>query len=880
MVKKKSKEQLRNIALKAWDTRKSKLKKKTTTRKKVGKKIIRKPTRKIKSILIQNESKIKQYIHEREKRVNNPPVGLVTPESDKDLPAKKYSFDPHLDPQLQWSGKVENSDFEVDTVSLHRHERIDPMTIIGKVLKNQDSEQQTLFPFFEKPENILPLRNAIEFYKHDQNWSNRLIAGDSLLVMNSLLEKEGLDGKIQMVYIDPPYGISYHSNFQPFVNNMNVKDGSDSDLTQEPEMIKAFRDTWELGVHSYLTQLYTRLHLVKKLLTESGSCFVQISEQNLHLIRNLMDEIFGPENFMSIISFRTKGLLGATNLAGIVDYIIWYAKDINKVKFRKLFVNREVGGDSIFSMIELADGTRRRMTSEEKKDPSLLPIDSRPFTLDNLVSSGRTESCVFNFELDGKEFSPSGGRSWRTNENGMKELIKKKRIMLAGKTPRYVFYKDNFPVQEITNVWTDTQGVSGKRYVVETSEKVIQRCMLMTTDSGDLVLDPTCGSGTTAIVAEKWGRRWLTCDSSRVAIALAKARLMTGVFDYYKIAHPEHGLSSGFEYKKVPHITLGSIANNKPPEEEILCDQPLIDKSKVRITGPFTVEAVPSPTVKSLNTEYEKISEIDSSIARTTENKRPQDWRDELLNTGVRGKAGQKIEFSRVDPHPASKWLHAIAETKELKPKIVAVSFGPEYSPLEQKQVALAIAEAQKIVPKPELIIFASLQFDPEAAKDIDELQWPGVQVLRVQVNADLLTLDLKKKRSSNESFWLMGQPDVELKKQKDGKYTVEVKGFDYYNTKSGDIESGDSSKIAMWLLDTDYDERSVYPQQMFFPMSGTSDGWSKLVKTLKSEIDESLLEHYSGTKSLPFSAGANKQVAVKIIDDRGIESLRIIKIE
>ena len=291
----------KSIGLKSLHTIERKQKKQKTS-----KTTQKTPTKNKKSTKTSSKVEIKQYIHEKEKRANNPPVGLVTPESDKDMPAKKYSFDPHLDPQLQWSGKIENSDFEVDTVSLHRHERIDPMTIIGKVLKKQVSEQQTLFPFFENPENILPLRDAIEFYKHDQNWSNRLIAGDSLLVMNSLLEKEGMEGQIQVIYIDPPYGIKYGSNFQPFINKRDVKDANDEDLTQEPETIKAFRDTWELGIHSYLTYLHDRLLLVKKLLTESGSCFVQISDQNLHHVRELMDEIFGSENFVATIIFRKK----------------------------------------------------------------------------------------------------------------------------------------------------------------------------------------------------------------------------------------------------------------------------------------------------------------------------------------------------------------------------------------------------------------------------------------------------------------------------------------------------------------------------------------------------------------------------------------------
>jgi len=867
-----------SAGLKTAHTTEQKQKKRKATKKSTKKS---KPRQSKKSTKTSKKIEVKQYIHEKEKRANNPPVGLVTPESDKDLPEKKYSFDPHLDPQLEWSGKVENSDFEVDTVSLHRHERIDPMTIIGKVLKKQDSEQQTLFPFFEKPENILPLRDAIEFYKHDQNWSNRLIAGDSLLIMNSLLEKEGAEGKVQMIYIDPPYGITYGSNFQPFVNKKIVVDGKDEDLTQEPEMIKAFRDTWELGIHSYLSYLRVRLMLVKKLLNESGSCFVQISDENVHLVRNLMDEIFGPKNFVSLITFRKKNMpFGAKLLERMSDFLVWYAKDISKMKYHTLFVKKNVEGASRWTLVELSDGTRRKLTSEEWKNHALLPRGSRVYQHASLKPSGYSEKQVFNLKYKNKIFKPPYGGGWTTTKEGMENLIKANRVEAENENLRYVLFQDDYPVTQLTNLWHDTSGASNKRYVVKTMEKVLERCILMTTDPGDIVFDPTCGGGTTAYVSEQFGRRWIMCDTSRVAITITKQLMIESIYNYYSLSHPEEGIKSGFKYKTAPHITLGSIAKNEIPKEEILYDQPQINNSKVRVSGPFTVEAVPSPTVKSLDTLFEKHSEIDSSIARTAENKRQQDWRDELLSTGVRGKGVQKIEFSRVEPHPASQWIHAIAETKESKPKIVAVSFGPEYAPLEQKQVALAIAEAQKFVPKPELIIFASLQFDPEAAKDIDELQWPGVQVLKVQVNADLLTLDLKKKRASNESFWLMGQPDAELKKQKDGRYIVEVKGFDYYNTKSGEIESGDSSKIAMWMLDTDYDERSIYPQQVFFPMSGLSDGWSKLAKTLKSEIDEQLIEHYSGTKSLPFSAGAHKQIAVKIIDDRGIESLRIIKIE
>ncbi len=823
---------------------------------------------------IKSDNSVDQYIFDKEKRRNNPPVGLVTPGTDPDQPNKKYAYDSRLDPQLQWYGKQENSEFEVNTVSLHIHERIDPITIIEKTMQQKESVQQTLFHYFETPENNPPLRDAIEFYKHDQNWSNRLIAGDSLLIMNSLLEKEGMEGKVQMIYVDPPYGIKYGSNFQPFVNKKEVKDGKDEDLTQEPEMIKAFRDTWEFGIHSYLSYMRDRLFMAKKLLSDTGSCFVQISDQNIHLVRILLDEIFGSENFVMQIQYRTSGSLSSTFLNTICDYVLWYAKDKDKTKFRRLFKKREKD----YSWVMLPNGEKRKLTSEEYQDLSLLPKKSELFTTENLVSSGYTASCTFEFDYDGRKFTPASGKSWKTTKKGMEKLAKLGRLSASGKTVRYVMLHNDYPVMGLTNMWDDLAGASNKVYAVQTNTKVIQRCMLMSTDPGDLVLDPTCGSGTTAFVAEQWGRRWITCDTSRVAIAVAKTRLLTSFFDYYKLKHPDIGILGGFDYTKVPHVTLGALANDEPTKEEILFDEPKIDKNKTRISGPFTLEAVPSPTVKALDVLSQN-SEI-IQVQPSTEISRQEQWRDELLKTGIRGKSGQKIEFTKVESHPATKWLHADAETKEKEPKRVMVSFGPEHAPLEQRQVALAIEEAQSLVPLPTMIIFAAMQFDPEAAKDIDELKWPNVVILKAEMNKDLLTEDLKKKRSSNESFWLMGQPDIELKKTKDGKYLVTINGFDYYNTKTGEVESGDSSKIAMWMLDTDYDGRSVYPQQIFFPMEGKSGGWNKLAKTLQAQIDEDLITKYQGTESIPFVEGFNKRVAVKIIDDRGIESLKIIKIK
>ncbi len=814
---------------------------------------------------------IEQYEHTDKKRANNPPVGLVTPQTDKETGKKTYAYDPHLDPQLVWAGKAEHTSFDVPTVSLHVHERIDPRSIIEAVRKKNGNNYEQMSLFSQVRENP-PLRDAIDFYKHSHEWSNRLIAGDSLLVMNSLLEKEKLAGQVQMIYIDPPYGIKYGSNFQPFVNNRDVKDGSDEDLTAEPEMIKAFRDTWELGIHSYLTYLKDRLLLAKDMLGDSGSIFVQISDENVHHVRELLDEVFGVGNFVSLISFSTTSGFAAMTLSRAGDYLVWYAKNKLTIKYHQLYKEKSAGEEG---------ATKYKPVASSSNIPEGWWAKDKLVSVDSLTSQGPSESET-RFRAEGKDYHPPKGMHWKTTVDGLYRLLKAKRIVIEGNSPRFLRFMDDFPVYPINNLWSDIGGVQnrieGKIYVVQTSASAIQRCMLMTTDPGDLVLDPTCGSGTTAFAAEQWGRRWITCDTSRVSVTLAKQRLMTSLFDYYQLAQPQEGIGSGFMYKTVPHVTLKSIANNEPSERETLYDQPLPDNTRTRVSGPFTVEAVPAPMVKPL-ADVETAALADNSVSRSGETLRQAEWRDELLRTGIRGKGGQYISFSRVEPLGGTRWLQADAETKSDKPQRVVVSFGSQFMPLEQKQVELAIEEARTLVPKPTIIVFAAFQFDPEAAKDIDETNWPGVTLLKAQMNADLLTEDLKKKRASNESFWLVGQPDVTATKDADGKYKVEVNGFDYYNTKTGNVESGGTANIAMWMLDTDYDGRSLFPRQVFFPMSGEKDGWSRLAKNLKAELDEDLIEAYRGTISLPFEAGEHKQVAVKIVDDRGIESLKIIEV-
>ena len=961
-----------------------------------------------------------------ETRVNNPEVGMVHAGTDPDGAKTTWAYDPHLDPVLNfdsaragverlidaalasgdaqamkdallelkrmqapyltWTGKAERTSFQVDTVSLHVHERVDPATILAAAarrLKGQDAPAQWRQPdLFAAPFENLPLRQALDFYHHEKGWSNRLVSGDSLLVMNSLLTKESMGGKVQMIYIDPPYGIKYGSNFQPFTNKRDVKDRSDEDLTQEPEMIKAFRDTWELGIHSYLTYLRDRLVLARDLLHESGSVFVQISDENLHHVTELLADIFGSTNFVSLITFKKTTGSTANLLPGVSDYLIWFAKSRTALKYNQLYFEKEAGGlgGSAYGRVETANRERRSLSKPEKLDPKAIPEGSRIYRVDNLTS--QSPGTRYDVGYEGENFFPKG--YWKTDVNFMSRVLKSKRAQSSGSNLYYVRFIEDFPVFPLTDNWDDTTiagFASDKQYVVETSTKVIERCVLMTTDPGDLVLDPTCGSGTTAFVAEKWGRRWITCDTSRVAITLAKQRLMTASFDYYALRYPHEGLKGGFDYETVPHITLKSIANNpdidtihaedhpkivlaldalntalttsqknSPPppfrptqgvrkgklvkfdegdtlhewevpfdwpvdkddmalwpvetkapfdafhtarlamqrrmdasiqahaEQETLYDKPRIDRNRLRITGPFSVEAVPAPTVLSLDDSLPP-AEANDSIARTGETSRQSLWRDELLKTGVRAKGGARLTFAEFETLPGLRHLHASGSLTDTGERVV-VSFGPEHAALEQRQVELALTEAETLRPAPKFILFCAFTFDPEAAKDIDEVNWPGVTLLKAQMNTDLLTEDLKKARSSNQSFWLMGQPDVELRKRKDGMWEVEVNGFDYFDPKAGDLVSGGKKQIAMWSLDTDYDQRSLMPHQVFFPMADAKGGWNRLKATVRSELDEDLLEQFHGTVSLPFEAGDNRRIAVKIVDDRGIESLKIMPLE
>ena len=544
-------------------------------------------------------TEIASFKHQ-DKRVNIPPQELSAfmAEDERAPKTTLYPRDPSLDPQLVWKGKDEQdrADLAVPSVPIYIQEKIQPQAIIENVRAQaakhtgigeaQAAYQMDMFGDF----NHIEFEDLVEFYEHEQNWSNRMILGDSLLVMNSLAQREALKGKVQMIYMDPPYGIKFGSNWQTRLRKRDVKDGAEADLTREPEQVKAFRDTWELGIHSYLSYLRDRFVVARDLLTESGSIFVQIGDENVHLVRNILDEVFGSENFVSQITFRKKLMpLGAKTLENMSDYLLWYAKDLSNVRYHQLFYETVPDPAARWTGIEENDGKRRILTREERKDISSVSSNSRIFATVPQIAPSFSEKSVYPYTFRGKTYNPSRGACWVTTKEKMDILSRADRLIVEADNPRYIMYHGDFAYTKITNPWTDTPPAQGKVYVVQTNEKVVTRCLLMTTDPGDLVLDPTCGSGTTAYVAEQWGRRWITIDTSRVSLALARMRLMSASYPYYLLADSPEGyqkelelsaptearmlgsrkasfgndLRRGFVYERVPHITLKSIANNE-----------------------------------------------------------------------------------------------------------------------------------------------------------------------------------------------------------------------------------------------------------------------------------------------------------------------------
>ena len=806
------------------------------------------------------EVPVEDYEHSRATRTNNPPAGLAHLDRD-DTPTKTLAYDPHLDPQLVWAGKAERDTVEVPAPSIHVHEELSAQNIVGSVRRQR--LQQPLFDV-----NALNPGEEVEFYQHSLDWSNRMVLGDSLVVMTSLLERERLAGQVQCVFIDPPYGVKYNSNFQPQVGKTVVTDRQDDSLTREPEMIQAYRDTWELGVHSYLTYLRDRFTVARELLTDSGSVFVQISGENSHRVRVLLDEVFGAENFVNEIVYQKTTGAGSpndvlTSIPSVYDTILWYARDKKQMKYRQLYLEKSVGGagSSLYTQVELADGSTRPLTADEKAGKAL-PVGARAFGVGDLTSSSGSDKTRYPVEIDGKVYRPNPG-VWKTDEAGMARLRAAGRVRAtSGKNIGYVRYMEDFPGYPLSNIWTDTVGQNQfdgpKQYVVQSALKAVQRCLLMSTDPGDLVLDPTCGSGTTARVAEQWGRRWITVDTSRVALTIARERLLTSVYPSYTLLDPDRGVDGGFVCRTVPRVMLQTIARGEEPNSTVLVDQPLTRKGRVRVSGPFTVEALSryavNPTDEAVS-EAEKVEENASDHVEVL--------LEALRTQGIPRPGAKPAPIASLTPLAAAGALQAegVAELGD-KPARFAVALGPKFGAITMGQVSDALRDAIGF----DLVVFAGFAVSADAQEKLSSGRVGGTQVSLLLANPDLLVGDLLKNTKTSQTFRLYTAPDVKVAPDKDG-YRVSVEGVDTFDAATGDVVSYGKTGIQAWFLDDDYDGTVFRVSQAFFPVT---DAWAKLEKALRGTVDADKVAELHSWTSLPFEAGEHRRIAVRVIAQDG----------
>lgn len=985
---------------------------------------------------------VAEYRHNEAKRKNNPPAKIAAEGIVPILPKINYDYSPRLDPVLrfdpagapdklptllsearrraltaeetklladnlrnqepwlEWAGKREKKSFEVDPVALHIHERVSPQAIL-RVAARQDVEPS----LFADPQQ--QYHEAVQFYRHEIPWTNRLILGDSLQAMTSLSRREDLSGKVQMIYMDPPYGISFRSNFQSEINKTLVAD-QERDLTRELEMVKAYRDTWQLGIHSYLSYLRDRLIVARDLLADSGSLFVQISDENVHVVRELLDEIFGRTNFIVLFTFTKKGSQSGDFVPPINEYVIWYTREKGAAldKFRPVYRYRDPGDAEGFPYCELSTG--EIVSISDAQERGLKPAEFRLFSSNALFSQkpGPNEPV----QLRGKLY-PSGGNSWKYAVSRVPMLDEVDRLLFSDNRVRFKRYASDFPAVALSNLWDDLAGTPDKRYVVQTNPKVIERCLLMTTDPGDLVVDPTCGSGTTAFVAEQWGRRWITIDTSRVSIAIARQRLLTSKFEFYALRDEKVGVAGNFRYEKVPHVQPRSIVQNTnldpilnkhrtaldkalldcnsslkliseqvratlqakllrkqkaggrkaitdadrrrwelplpgnswehwqvpfdsdpdwPQEmaqaisayrklwrakmdevngsivanadQEELIDRPETAKGVVRVSGPFTVEAVQPPEMSLGAAEALsggefggapgemdtfEIREVETLTEKEAQN--VEAYLDQMLRLlkmdGVKFPNNKELRFHRLElvldgsvVHAEGRWSNGETDRDPDGKANIGVVFGPQYGPVTAMQVEESVRQANRR--GYDHLVVAGFSFDGAAQAVIAEAQHPKLKVHAAHIRPDVNPgmAGLLKEQPGSQLFSVFGQPRTKLTgPDKSGEYAVAMEGVDIYNPVENTITPTKADKVAAWFLDGDYDGRTFCITQAFFP---DSSAWEKLSKALDGVVDPERFEALSGTTSLSFPRGKHNCVAVKVIDPRGNEVMTVHKLD
>jgi len=923
-----------------------------------------------------------------------------------------------LDPQLVWRGKdmADWSDLIVQAPPLYIQEKVHPKAIIDDLKRESNArataaEDAPQFDMFSDFNGLPDAEAATEFYQHDQHWSNRMISGDSLSVMASLAEREGLRGSVQCIYFDPPYGIKFNSNFQWSTTTRDVKDGSKDHRPREPEQVRAFRDTWRDGIHSYLTYLRDRLTVARDLLTDSGSIFVQIGDENVHRVRALMEEVFGENNFIAeIVVEKTQGST-SDYVSGVTDYILWACKSKVNGKYRQLLFRKAIGetGATGYTFAEDQETWGiRTLRKDEIANPKLIPKHEWPLDGTPLVSQSGGENSRLPVLLDGKSYVPRAG-FWKTSQIGFSRLINARRIVNFGNRLEYKRFLEDYPVYPMNNMWLGTgeRGFVGdKIYVVQTAAEVIKRCILMTTDPGDIVLDPTCGSGTTAYVAEQWGRRWITIDTSRVAIALARSRLMGARYPYYVLADSKEGqekegeitrtppkttptygsVRQGFVYERVPHIMLKDIANNAeidviwdkmqpaveqklaelnhalldtaPPfkvetggrkgrkitfsegvpetlpsgEEvasfkllewevpreapdgwsapakslltefweariarqreidasiaakadfEFLYDKPFADKGKTRVAGPFTVESLSPHRTLAVDWNDELIDLHEAAEGKRRAAERSDDFTDfahmileNLKAAGVQqAHKEDRITFTTLKGWPGD---HISAEGTFMEGDVqrrAGVFIGPEFGTVSRPDLVAAAREAGDA--GFDMLIACAFNYDAHSS-EFDKLG--RIRVLKARMNPDLHMGDDLKTTGAGNLFVIFGEPDIRIADAGDGMVTVQVFGVDVFKPQTGEVQSEGTDGIALWMLDTDYNEESFFVRHAYF--LGANDPYKALKTTLKAEIDTEAWDSLYSDTSRPFAKPKSGRIAVKVINHLGDEVMKVFAVE
>lgn len=884
-------------------------------------------------------------------------------------PREREGRNRDLDPQLVWRGKDEQdwSDLVVHAPPLYIQEKVHPKVLIDDLKQQTERAQGAETPQIDMfaDFNGLPSEDAkTEFYAHDAHWANRMILGDSLAVMASLAEREGLRGKVQCIYFDPPYGIKFNSNFQWSTTSRDVKDGKVDHITRESEQVKAFRDTWRDGIHSFLTYLRDRLTVARDLLTDSGSIFVQIGDENVHRVRAVMDEVFGEDNFIGLIWFRKKTMpLGATYLERMGDYIIWFGKNASQTKFRRLYRPIDIAGDFHWNWRQVDETSRRKFSKKElEESPS-----GDPFRLVSMWPPSFSAKDVYGLPFRGSKWHPAPGQCYASGVEKLERVVKADRLEIEGKYVRYVMKLSDDDTTKLNLTWTDTVGARDQRYVVETNELVVQRCILMATDPGDLVLDPTCGSGTTAYVAEQRGRRWITIDTSRVALALARARIMSARYPFYLLADSREGqlkeaeitstapssqpvkenIRHGFVYERVSHITLKSIANNTEidviwdrwqakleplrkklndslkkswqeweiPREgdgewpdaakklhadwwqariarqqeidksiaakaefEFLYDKPYIDKRKVRVAGPFTVESLSPHRVLGVDENDELIDPNNPKVAeQQAEYEAARSFvqiiLENLKTAGVQqANKVDKIVFTSLVPWPGDLVCGEGVYEDSAGEKRAAIFIGPEFGTVSRPDLVSAAREAGDA--GFDVLIACAFNYDAHSS----EFEKLGrIPVLKARMNADLHMAEDLKNTGKGNLFVIFGEPDIDILDVTGGQVCVKVNGVDVFHPNTGEVRSDGADGIACWFIDTDYNEESFFVRHAYF--LGANDPYKALKTTLKAEINEDAWATLNSDTSRPFDKPKSGRIAVKVINHLGDEVMKVFKV-